>query len=94
MGLGNGLPDVYRNLLLLTKKQQYSEARSLHLRLLPLYDFSAQFHSYGYNSVVKSVMKLRGRGSATHTREPFLPLNAAQEKELARILAESGLAGQ
>ena len=93
MGLGNGLPEVYRSLLRSTKDHQYDEARSLHLRMLPLYEYAGRFHDFGYNSVVKSVMKLRGRGSVTHTRRPLLPLNAEQEKQLARILAESGVAG-
>jgi 4-hydroxy-tetrahydrodipicolinate synthase len=74
MGLGNGIPEVYKSMLRHMEDRQYEQAQSLHMKMLPLYNFSARMHEFGYNSVVKSIMKLRGRGEVTHTRRPLLPL--------------------
>jgi 4-hydroxy-tetrahydrodipicolinate synthase len=91
MGLGNGIPEVYKSMLRFMDEGQFEQARSLHMKMLPLYNFSARMHEFGYNSVVKSIMKLRGRGEVTHTRGPLLPLTVEQESSLKSILAQAGI---
>jgi 4-hydroxy-tetrahydrodipicolinate synthase len=91
MGLGNGIPEVYTALRDLMRKGLFEEARALHLKMLPLYAFASRMHEFGYNSVAKSIIKLRGRGDVTSTRRPILPLTREQEKDLEGILEESGL---
>jgi 4-hydroxy-tetrahydrodipicolinate synthase len=88
MGLSNGIPEVYTALLDFMEKGLFDQARSLHLKMLPLYAYANRMHEFGYNSVVKSIIKLRGRGDVTCTRRPILPLTGEQEKGLEGILRD------
>ncbi len=88
MGLGNGIPEVFTALRDFIQKGLVDEALRLHLKMLPLYSYANRMHEFGYNSVVKSIMKLRGRGDVTSTRRPILPLTRAQENGLEAVLRD------
>ena len=91
MGHANGLPDYFVKLVKHIKNGRVDEAKKMHYNMFPLWDFTNKYDKYIYNSVVKSVMKLCGRGNVTHTRRPIVPLNGEQEALLRGILVKVGV---
>jgi len=92
-GLSNAIPEVFIKILELIKNNKYSEAAAIHYKLLPLYNFSNLFHSFNYNSVVKSLIEIRGLKQVTASRLPLMPLSKKYDSELKKIMEVINIEG-
>lgn len=91
MGLANAIPDRFVEMLKAVQRGDIAQARLLHYQTLPLYYLANEGATHNYNSVIKSVIKLRRGKGVTSSRAPSLPLTDPQEGKLAELLDRIGL---
>jgi 4-hydroxy-tetrahydrodipicolinate synthase len=91
MGLANAIPDRFVAMLKAVRSGDIAQARQLHYQTLPLYNLANEGATHNYNSVIKSVIKLRRGKRVTSSRAPSLPLTDPQEGKLAELLDRIGL---
>ena len=85
-GISNGIPEIFVKIFNLINSGEYNKARDLHYKLLPLFNFCNQSKDYNYNSVIKSIMKIRGLGNVTDNRRPIMPLDIKDETKIKELI--------
>lgn len=89
MGLANAIPDRFMEILRAVRDNDIARCRSLHYQTLPVYAAANLATTHNYNSVIKSILKIRRGLDITASRSPSLPLTPDQEVELAELLARA-----